>query len=160
MSGTILKDIGLYKSRIISTLLNSTDICEALLSKEQFTEEDIDSLHYTQVFPYLYIDEAQTEVLPYICVEVNVPSVPTRTVKDMSVIIFVYSHKKCMKYSKKGFIGTRVDIISDLVERQLRDMDNLGIGKLQLKSVTHLFPSNMYYGRQMIFNIPDFKVKR
>ena len=65
-----------------------------------------------------------------------------------------------MKYSKKGYIGTKSDILADMIERQLRDSDKFGIGKLQLQSVTHFFPSKDYYGRQMIFYTPDFRISK
>lgn len=159
MSEIVLKDVGLIKNRLMNTCLNSQDICEGLLMDKPYTEDSVENLLYTQIFPYLYIDDTQTEVLPYLCIEVDVPSIPTHTIKDLRVNVLIYSHKKCMKYSRKGYLGTRVDILSDMVERQFRELDNLGIGKLQLNSVTHVFPNNSYYGRQMLFTIPTFKLK-
>lgn len=159
MSEIVLKDIGLIKNRLINAFLNSQEICEGLLIEKPYTEDNVENLIYSQVFPYIYIDDTQTEVLPYLCIEVDVPSIPTHTIKDLRIYVLIYSHKKCMKYSKKGYLGTRVDILSDMIERQLREFDNLGIGKLQLTSVTHVFPNNNYYGRQMLFTIPTFKMK-
>lgn len=160
MSETIVKDIGLYKNRILSTILQSQDLCEVLLNKKTFTESEVDALIYKQVFPYLYIDGTQTQVLPYVCVEVDIPRIPTGTIKDMKLIIWCYCHKDCMKYNKKDYSGTRPDIMCDIVERKLRNSDKFGIGKLQLQSVTYLNSINSkYYGRQLIFTIPDFKVK-
>lgn len=161
MSETIIKDIGLYKSRILSAILQSDDLCQALLNKKTYTEDEVDNLTYKQVFPYLYIDETQTTVLPYICIEVDIPRIPTGTIKDMKLIVWCYCHKDCMRYSKKDYSGTRSDIMSDMVERQLRDSNKFGIGKLQLQSVTYLNSINSkYYGRQLIFTIPDFKIKK
>lgn len=169
MEATIIKDIGLYKNRLVNLLLQSPDICEALLGLG-YTEEDVFGdenddddygIVYRQVFPYLYIDETQTTVLPYLCLEVDIPRVPTRTIKDMKIIIWCYCHRDCMKYSKKGYLGTRADILSDMVERQLRSSEKFGIGLLQLDSVTYLSNTNSnYYGRQMIFTISDFTIKR
>jgi len=155
----VLKDIGLYKNRLISTFLNSDDITKLLLNKNLCTEEEVDNLLYSQVFPYLYVDETQTEVLSYLCLEVNVPRVPTTTIKDIQIIIWAYCHKDCMKYSKKGYLGTKSDILADMVERELRNSDRFGIGKLKLAYVSHFFPGNNYYGREMRFSIPDFKIK-
>lgn len=159
MDEAVLKDIGLYKNRLISTFLNSDDITKLLLNKNIYSEEEVDNLLYSQVFPYLYVDETQTEVLSYLCLEVNIPRIPTTTIKDVQIIIWAYCHKDCMQYSKKGFLGTRADILADMVERELRDSDRFGIGKLKLTSVSHFFPNNKYYGREMRFTIPDFKVK-
>lgn len=159
--GSVLKDIGAYKNKLISAFIASKDICELLLyGKKNYTEDDIENLIYTQIFPYLYTNETQQETLPYLCVEVDIPRIPTGTIKDMRLIVWAYSHKKCMKYNKKGYLGTRIDILADMVERQLRDSNKFGIGKLELLSCTYFFPNSEYYGRQMIFSIPDFKIKR
>lgn len=162
--GSVLKDIGSYKNKLISAFINSDDICELLFNKEPYTEEDVDNLVYTQIFPYLYVNETQTEVKSYICLEVDIPRVPTGTIKDMKLILWVYSHKNGMKYSKKGYLGTKVDILVDMIEKQLRDSDKFGIGKLQLLSCTYFFPdtklTSKYYGKQLIYNMPDFKISK
>lgn len=159
MNEVVLKDIGVYKNRLVSAILNSNNIIQLLLNKDTYSEEEVDDLMYTQIFPYLYVDGTQIEVLSYLCLEVNVPRIPTTTIKDIQIIIWAYCHKDCMRYSKKGFLGTRADILADMVERELRDSDRFGIGKLRLTSVSHFFPNNKYYGREMRFTIPDFKVK-
>ena len=91
--------------------------------------------------------------------EVNIPRIPSHTIKDIQIVMWIYSHKECMSYSKKGYLGTRVDILSDMVTRELFDSNKFGIGKLSLQSVRYLFPSNKYYGRELIFNTSDFKIK-
>ena len=166
MEQSLLKDIGSYKNRIISKFLKSSEIMELLLG-EGYTDEDVHGsgddnygVVYNNIFPYLYVEELQTEVKSYLCIEVYVPKVPTYTIKDMKIIIWAYCHKNCMPYSKKGYLGTRADILADMVESELRDMDNLGIGKLELDSVSYIFPNSSYYGREMIFSMPDFKVKQ
>lgn len=157
--GSILKDMGSYKNKIVSAFVNSDEICELLFNKEPYTEEDVENLIYSQVFPYLYVDETQTEVKSYICFEVDVPKIPTGTVKDMKLIVWAYSHKDGMRYSKKGYSGTKVDILVDMIEKQLRESDEFGIGKPQLLSCTYFIPNSKYYGKQMIYNMPDFKMK-
>ena len=157
--GTILKDMGSYKNRIISAFTSSEEICELLFNKEPYSEQDVEKLIYDQIYPYLYVDDTQTNVKTYICFEVDVPKIPTSTIKDMKLIIWAYTHKDGMKYSKKGYSGTKVDILADMIERQLRESDKFGIGKPQLLSCTYFIPNNKYYGKTMIYNIPDFKVK-
>lgn len=126
---------------------------------DTYSSTDVENLVYTQVFPYLYVDETQTEVLPYICLEVDIPRIPTHTIKNMKITVWAYCHKDCMKYSLPEYLGTRVDILADIIERLLSDSDDFGIGHLHLESVTYIFPQNKYYGKQMIFTIPDFKMK-
>lgn len=157
-NGSLLKDMGLYKNNLLSALVSSKDICDLMMyGRENYTEDDVENLVYTQIFPYLYTNETQDETLPYLCVEVDLPRTPTRTIKDMKLIVWAYAHKSIMKYSKKGYSGTRVDILADMVERQLRNSDKFGIGKLELQTCTYFFPQSKYYGKQLIYNMPDFK---
>lgn len=160
MSETTLRDIGLYKNRFVNLLLNSPDFCETIIQSKNYTEDDVDNLVYSQIFPYLYVDDTQTDVLPYVCFEVNIPRIPTNTIKNAQLIVWVYCHKKCMKYSKKGFLGTRADILADIVERQLHESTKFGIKAPSLQSVRYFFPQKEYYGHELIFNISDFKVKQ
>lgn len=156
---TVLNDIGLYKNRLITALLNSAEITSLLLGKDTPTDDEVDNLIYTQVFPYLYTDDRQAQVLSYLCFEVDVPRIPTSAIKEMKLIIWTYSHKDGIRYSKKGYLGTTNDILADMVERELRESDRFGIGKLRLDSATYFFPGDKYYGRQMVFTIPDFRLK-
>lgn len=168
MSESLLRDIGVYKQRLLSAIQSSNDIMELMLGKN-FTDEQVygnnDDVNdfgivYKQIFPYLYIDDTQKSVKSYLCIEVDIPRVPTATIKDMKIIIWAYCHKSYMKYYKDGFIGTCTDILSDMVERELQDSEKFGIGKLHLESATYFSPSKEYYGRQLIFSTSDFKYKR
>lgn len=157
IEGNFLRDIGLYKNHLMSLFLNSDDICCLMLNKNQ-APSDTDSLAYTQIFPYLYVDETQTEVKSYLCFEVDIPNIPSHTIKNMEITIWAYCHKDCMKYSKQGFSGTRTDILADMVERSLRNSNEFGIGKLSLTKVSTFFPTTVHYGRQLKFLVPDFKI--
>ena len=65
-----------------------------------------------------------------------------------------------MKYSKKGYCGTRADIMTDMIDKQLQGSNKIGIGNLQLVSATNLRgENNRYYGRQTIYLASDFKYK-
>ena len=157
--GMFLKDIGSCKQRLLTAFANNEDICELLFNKKPYTEDDVENLVYTQIFPYLYIDETQTESRAYLCFEVDVPRCSSETIKDMKIVIWAYCHKDIMKYSKKGYYGTKVDILADMVERQIRDSYDFGVGKPELTLVSNFSPNDKYYGRQLIYNVPDFKFK-
>lgn len=160
--GKVLYDIGSCKQELFSSFINDPDICELLLNRKTYTDDDRENLFYSQIFPYLYIDDTQDETLTYLCYELDIPSSSIKsssTIKNMKMIVHAYCHKKIMRYSKKGYYGTRVDILADMVERKLRDSYDFGIGKPELISVTNFFPNNKYYGRQLVYNVPEFKVK-
>lgn len=154
-----LKDIGVYKNRLLTTIMSSEDVCELILGKG-YDKTDVDEqLIYKHVFPYLYVDETQTEVKTYICMEVSVPRTMDFTYKDMKVDIWCYCHKNIMKYSKKGFLGTRSDILSDMVDRLLNSSNNYGIGRLKLQSCVPLNISTNYYGRHLTYGCAEFNIE-
>lgn len=168
MAETLLECIGLYKHQLISYFINSPDILELMLG-EGYTQEDVfgnglstnnTGIIYNQIFPYLYFDNTQTSVKSYLCIDVDIPKIPTNIIKDINLIIWIYCHKDCMQYSKEEYLGIRYDILSHMVEKQLRNSDKFGIGKLNLESATHMTLNSSYYGRQLIFTIPNFKISR
>ncbi len=158
MKKSLLKDIGTYKNILISSFLNSSDIMELMLGSD-YSQDDVNNILYNQIFPYLYSDETKTDIKTYLCTEIDIPKIPTATIKDMKIIIWIYCHRDYMQYSKQEYFGTRVDILADMVEREIRDCTQLGIGNLHLDSVTYMSENKTYYGRQMIFTVPDFKFK-
>ena len=162
MAKKVLYDIGSCKQELFSSFINDPDICELLFDKQPYTDDDREKLFYSQIFPYLYVDDTQDETLTYLCYEIDIPPSSDKrggTIKNMKMIISAYCHKEIMRYNKKGYYGTRVDILADMVERKLRDSYDFGIGKPELISVTNFFPNNKYYGRQLVYNVPEFKVK-
>lgn len=153
-----LKDLGEYKMTLLNMIIQSNDISNAMYKENKNIK--LSQLIYKQIFPFLYVDETQTDVLSYICFDDAVPRVPTGTVKNMQLTVLVYAHRKCMQYD--SYTGTRVDALTDYVDRVIMDEENrkkFGIGRPKLESVNNAFPHNDYYGKQLIYTIPDFKVK-
>ncbi|MBT9778852.1 hypothetical protein GPL15_20440 [Clostridium sp. MCC353] len=155
---SVLRDIGAYKDRIISLLTGSQDIVSLLLN-DTITDDNVENLVYSRIFPYLYVNNTQTEEQSYLCIEVEVPRIPTKMIKDMKIIVWAYCHKSIMKYSRDDFRGTRADILADMADRCITGSDDFGIGRPALESDTHFFPNDNHYGRQLIYTISDFKVK-
>ena len=164
-----LKDIGVYKNRLLTTIMSSEDVCELILGKgyDKKVVKDAsgnvlsvdEQLIYNHIFPYLYVDETQTEVKTYICLEVSVPKTHDFTYKDMEVDIWCYCHKDIMKYSKKGFLGTRSDILADMVDRLLNSSNNYGIGRLKLQSCVPINISKTHYGRHLRYSCAEFNIE-
>ena len=62
-------------------------------------------------------------------------------------------------YNLLTFGMNRADVLTDIIERLLRDSDDLGIGKPSLDDISYTVPQSSYYGRQLKYSIPDFKIK-
>jgi hypothetical protein len=154
-----LKDIGVYKNRLITTIIKSDDICELILG-ENYDKTDIDEkIIYNNVFPYLYVNGVQDEVKTYICIEVSVPKTYDFTYKNMEIDIWCYCHKDIMQYHKKGYLGTRADILSDMVDRLLNSSNDYGIGRLKLQSCEPLNVSMYHYGRHLTYSCAEFNIE-
>ena len=96
----------------------------------------------------------------YICLEVDIPRTIDFTYKDMKITVWCYCHKGIMRYSYKGYLGTRADILSDMVDRLLNSSNNYGPGRLRLQSSTYFSPSKDFYGRQLIYSCPEFNINQ
>lgn len=154
-----LKDIGVYKNRLLTTIMSSEDVCELILGWKYDGADVDEKLIYKHVFPYLYVDDVQSEAKTYICVEVSVPRTHDFTYKDMQVDVWCYCHKDIMKYSKKGYLGTRADIVSDMIDRLLNSSNNYGLGRLRLQSSIPLNISKTHYGRHMTYKCVEFNIE-
>lgn len=113
MKKSILNDIGLYKTRLISTFINSPDICRLLLEKDSYTQDEADSLLYTRIFPYLHIN-TQADMNACLCFEVDVPQIPHRHDKDIKLSYGPYCRLEQMQYAKEDYLGTKPDILADM----------------------------------------------
>lgn len=171
--------MGVYKNNILTPIINSDDIKDILLVGQEYSDEmwygkenddDDFGIVYKQIFPYLYIDETQTTVKAYILFDVDMLDQNYSTTKNIKLVIWCLCHKDSMRYRKTGYSGTRVDILADAVERELRKYEQeneekgkskFGIGNLHLDSVTRLPSQNSeYYGKQLVFSTSDFTIKK
>ena len=154
-----LRELGLYKHTVFTKIRNSDDIKEILLGKN-YNVEIVDDLLDEHIFPYLYVPDVQSEAKTYICVDVIVPKVPNPSIKNLKIIIWVFAHKSLMRYSKKGYIGTRTDILSDVLDRLLDTSREFGIGRLKLEDVGIFNSEKLYYGRVLTYSASDFNVDK
>jgi hypothetical protein len=128
---------------------------------KNYDKTDVDEkIMYKNVFPYLYVDDTQTGVKTYVCVEVSVPRTHDFTYKNMKVDIWCYCHKDIMKYSKRGYLGTRADILSDIIDRLLNSSNNYGIGRLKLESCMPIDISKSHYGRHLTYSCAEFNIEK
>lgn len=157
MKTSMLYDIGLYKNKILNHLLNCRELAEVLLRKDNPTKDEARALQNTQIFPFLYVQDSQDIVKSYLCYEIEISA--SANIKDLTLTVYVYSHKDCMEYFIDGYQGTTNDIISDIFTQQIEKCEDFGIGKWDLSSTWHFFPNSSYYGRTLTFKTSDFKNK-
>ena len=75
--------------------------------------------------------------------------------------MYLICHRDILEgYSKEGYFGDRIDILSQMVEDSLvndKEVSNsFGIGELNLDSIEP-YNSTRFYGCSMVFSVPNFR---
>lgn len=73
-----------YKEKVLSKLLASEEISEALSASDKNPEA---SLLYHNIYPYLYIPDVLTEEKTFICMDCTVPRLESATTKEVNIIL-------------------------------------------------------------------------
>lgn len=164
MAKTHLDQLVNYPAEIIK-IISDDKYCVGLTLNKKFdliTDEDKDNFLDKNIFDYQYVDDTTTEASAYIMVEMEVPNVENRAVKDTKIFVTVACHKNFMKLDSSlfpAFIGNRRDNIARYVDKLINDKMFLGIGKLSLSSAHVAYSANRFTARQLIYEIPDFNIR-
>ena len=150
-----LEEIPKYKSDILHAIIDNEKIITYINpDKEKYS--DPSDLIGVNIFPNPYIPDVQTEVKTYICVDVYVPRVQDMIFKDVQMVINVFSHKSVSTYHGKS----RVDLINIEIDKILNGNYDFGVDKVDLISVLPYLPNSKFFGKQLIYNVPNFNQRR
>lgn len=152
-------DLTKYKEIIISKITQSQDIKNIILSANGSEGLPNEPLLYSNIFPYLHTPGTQTDLKTYICVDCIVSKIINPSIKEIKVIINVFSHKDTIKYSDTDISKTKPDIISNMLDTLLNSSREFGIGKLSLESVDLYNLQNVYYGKILTYKCAEFTNK-
>lgn len=122
--------------------------------------DDADEVFEKYLFDYGYVDGTTSETAAYVCVEAEVPAIPTPTIKDMKLYVTVLCHKQFMPINTaefKGMIGNRRDNLVRSIDKILNGADVFGIGQLTLKSARIVAAPTGFTARELTYEIPDFR---
>lgn len=108
------------------------------------------------IFPNPYIPDTQSEVKNYICMDIYVPRVKDMLFKDVQIVVNIFSHKNSSTYKGKS----RVDLINIEVDKILNGNFDFGIDKVDLVSVMPYIPNSSFFGKQIIYTVPNFNQRR
>lgn len=141
-----------YKNRLTQDLLTSKPIVR-LLSDDY---EDIDkpeTLVYKQVFPYEYVPETVEHGHTFICCEVEVQKISSKTFMSPTLYVWVFTHKSKMRLPEGG---VRVDKLCSEIAKTINGSRYYGLGELDLYSVRRFAPITDYQGKVMSFQAKEF----
>lgn len=150
-----LEEIPVYKNAFLQALIDNQNIVTFLGNTGESVTQPADLIG-VNIHPTPYIPDTPDAVMTYICFDVYVPKVKDRFYKDVQMIINIFSHKNQAPLNGKS----RVDLLNIEVDKLLNGNMDYGIDAVELVSVLPYIPNNTYYGKQMIYNIPDFNQRR
>ncbi len=141
-----------YKNRLMDDLLTSKRII-TLLSDDCKTIRSPESLVYSQVFPYEYIPETVTHGHTFICCEVEIQRVSSKTYLTPALYVWVFTHKSKIRLPEGG---VRTDKLCSEIAKAINGSRFYGLGELDLYSVKRFAPITDYQGKVMMFQATDF----
>lgn len=119
-----------YKQQLTSLIINNAAVVKLINEPEITNPED---LIYHNIYDFVRIPETIDEEKTYICIKVDVPQVYRSSFlfKQLIISIYIISHQKQM-ITEYG--GTRIDLISALLDKMLNGRRDIGKKKLELIS--------------------------
>jgi len=152
---------GKFKRIIHSALYKNDDIKELLLGDTSgMSASEVQKLFKEHVKSHLFIDDTITTTSTFIFYDVRMPRLHTNT-KDCVVLMYLICHRTILEdYSKDGYYGDRIDILSQMVEDAIiNDSDvskQFGIGEITLDSID-IYNAVRFYGCILTFSVPAFR---
>ena len=138
----LLDEFYAYKNRLMKDLLTDEKIVK--LIDENIDIDEARKLAYTQVFPYEYVPETIEHGRTFICFDVDIQSVQSKTFLNPVLYIWVFTHKSLMHLSEGG---VRTDKLVSEIDRVLNGSRYYGLGELNLYSVKRFAPMTAYQGK-------------
>lgn len=150
-----LEEIPEYKSDLLHAFVDNKNIVTYIGNKSKNIYDSSD-LVGINIFPHPYIPDTQTEVLTYITLDIYVPRVRDKIIKDVQIVINIFSHKDMSRYKGKS----RVDLLCIEVDKILNGSQDFGIDSVDLVSVLPYTPNSKHAGKQMIYNVQNLNQRR
>lgn len=144
-----------YKNRLVQELCSDPDVVRLVTGNPEAAVPN-HALPYTQVFPYEFVPETIDDGQTYICIEVDITSVPNKTFYLPVLYIWVFTHKSRMRVQTERGGSVLVDELSAVIDSKLNGSRYYGLGTLELDSALHFKPVNDYLGRALVYRARDF----
>lgn len=144
-----------YKNLLMEQLCCDPEIVKVVTDNDEAAVPNHD-LPYYQVFPFEYVPETVNDAKTFICFDVDIVSVPNKTMYIPVIYVWVFAHKSRLR-AKEG--GCTLDKMAAAVNRLLNGNRYYGLGELKLDSVRRFTPVTDYLGRVLTFYTKDFNRK-
>ena len=155
-----IKELGLYKNRILNALLKSDNIKDLVLGDTVgLKQKEVLTEFQEHVNSHLFIDDTIKDTSTYVFFDVILPRMRPQ-VKNIQVLMYVICHRDILEnYNKENYYGNRADILAEMIEETLLDenvVKEFGIGDLELDNVD-IYNTTAFYGRILSFSVNNFR---
>lgn len=147
-----LDEIYNYKNQLMEDLLTNEQIVR-LLTDDKSAQDHPEQLVCSQVFPFEYVPDPIVHGQTFICCDVDIEGVDSKTFLRPVLYIWVFTHKSKMLLPKGG---VRVDRLCSEVAKKINGSRFYGLGELGLSSVRRFAPIADYQGKVLMFRTKDF----
>lgn len=152
---------GKFKQEIHKALYKSEGIKELLLGDiSGLPTKTVLEKFKDHVKSHLFVDETITKADTYIYYDVVFPRLGEHIKSCMVIMYLICERTTIDDYSKDGYIGNKIDILTEMVEDALINdeevVEKFGIGRLRIDSVS-IYNATRFYGTIINFEVPAFR---
>lgn len=141
-----------YKNQLMNDLLTNEQIVQ-LLSDDGKKRCEPKALMYSQIFPYEYIPDPVVHGQTFICCDVDIQRVESKTFLRPTLYVWVFTHKSKMRLPEGG---VRVDKLCAEIAKKINGSRYYGLGELEFASSRRFAPITDYQGKVLTFQTRDF----
>lgn len=141
-----------YKNQLIKDMLTNPKIVK-LVSDDLVAHKNPSQLVYKQIFPYEYVPEIVDSGKTFICCDVDIDNVVSKTFLTPTLYIWVFTHKTMLRLPDGG---VRTDKLCSEIAKTINGSRFYGLGELDLCAASHFAPISDFQGRALVFQTKDF----
>ena len=141
-----------YKNLLMKDLCSNAEIVKLVTGNDN-ADVPNHKLAYTQIYPFEFVPETVSEAKTFICFDVDITSVPNKTVYIPTLYIWPFTHKSNLRMKSGGLL---LDKLCAEIATMLNGSRYFGLGELKLASVRRFVPILDYQGRAMTFMAKDW----
>lgn len=136
----------------MQTLCKNEEIVHLITDSEDAPVPNYD-LPYNQIFPFEFVPETVSQGTSFICFDVDIADVISKTFYLPVIYIWIFTHKSKLRLEQGG---VRIDQLAIEVNKELNGSRYFGLGELELKRVDHFVPILDYRGKILTYTARDF----
>ena len=149
-----------YSYTAKTLILNNDEIMGLIANDPNYDPDGDDAEQFEErVKDHDYVDETALTSGAYVCIETEMVSLDSHSMKTMYLYVNIVCQKNYMELERsqwKGYKGNRRDNIARLINNLLNENPNFGVGDLRLISATLGSVPSGFTSRILTYKVPAF----